>query len=1095
MTPKMSPGAVRHAFAMALALASVLPAGAQQATTTGGIRGTVTGPDGAPVEGATVVAINAETGVRRGGLADASGRYQISFLDPGTYTFRAQRIGYRAEDKPNFRIAIGQVERVDFQLKPATVQLTTQEIIADATPIIESTKTGTSTRIDQQQIAELPTNGRNFKDLVVLAPGVSDQGNTGSGGGQSIGGGRTGASNILMDGVNNNESFFGGDARGGDRAPFSYSIEAVKEIQVITAGYDVERGSYTGGTVNAVTKSGTNKFTGAVFGYLRQDKVGSLKLTGNDFLGRPPVDFKSQQYGLAIGGPIIKDKAHFFLALDGQRRDQPLFVLGGGDASDAAIRAAGIHPDTVDQIVRSAAALYNYDLSGERGTTITRTDEQAILGKIDWQLSENHKLSVRDNFTHTDVAGDRISTSPTSTDFTSNGGNNKDNGNSLVGSLFSTFKGGFSNEFRAQYATEDKPRPSNPSGQYGIPLPQTIINNIPSLLSNGSTVSTQVRFGSDPVLHANLLNQKTTEIIDNLRWTRNNHTFKAGGSFLNVKVFNRFQNNSLGTFTFNSLLDFQNGNPGAYTRQVALPGRTIPVQDFPANEASGYAQDEWQISPKLFVTYGLRYDYAWYPVTATDNTTLKRTFPYLDTRKQPVDRNNVSPRFGFTFDPLADGTQVIRGGTGFFYGRSPYVLYGNALGATGGGSLFLNCNTAGSVPFPDYEAFGADPSSIPTACTGPAAAQASPAIIVFAEDYQQPRAWKSNLAYDRALFGTWRVTFEEAFTKIDHNYIVQDDNLIETPAFTIEGGIPVFVDASTVSTTNGSVSRANSRRDVNFDQVYVHRSLGQTFSSQSIFQLNGTTRFGRMYASYTYDKTRDNASISCCITGSMFGFARTAGSPNNYNDQWGPAAFTRRHNIVVSPNFHLPYAFQGSMIFKAHSGVPWTPRYGFDINGDGETNDRLYVPKQSELESYEFFGATGDEKARNRSLFERTIEKTKCLREARGTIIGRNGCENRWNYILDARVSRKFSTLRGQNVELQADFFNVLNGINDRWGRRMLVDDDRSSGNDRILIPRGFNTTTRRYIYDVNPTAAVSTPSINFASQQFQMQLGLRYNF
>src|SRR5215218_6647802 len=274
MTPNVVRGAVRAAVSAAALLATLaVPAGlrAQQATTTASVRGVVTGPDGQPVAAATVVAINEASGTRRGTQTDDRGRYQLPFLDPGSYTIRAQRIGFRPVERTRTPLRLGQVEVLDFSLQAAPTTLAAQVIVSEPDPTIETTKTGTSTRITEDLIQNLPTNGRNFKDLVVLAPGTSDQGNLGSGGGQSIGGGRTGASNILMDGVNNNESFFGGDARGGDRAPFSYSIEAIKELQVITAAYDVERGNYTGGTVNAVTKSGTNQFKGALFGYFRDD--------------------------------------------------------------------------------------------------------------------------------------------------------------------------------------------------------------------------------------------------------------------------------------------------------------------------------------------------------------------------------------------------------------------------------------------------------------------------------------------------------------------------------------------------------------------------------------------------------------------------------------------------------------------------------------------------------------------------------------------------------------------------------------------------------------------------------------------------------
>lgn len=1092
MTPFTFAGVARRAVAVALALvAGVSVAGAQQATTTGTIRGAITARDGSPLTAAMVVATNEASGVRRGTTVDDRGRYQIPFLDPGTYTVRAQMIGYRPVERPGIRIAIGQVLNVDFQLETSPVTLQAERITADMIPLIEPMKSGTSTRISEELITELPTNGRNFKDLVVLAPGVTDQPNSGSGGGQSIGGGRTGASNLLMDGANNNESFFGGDARGGDRAPFSYSIEAVKELQVITAGYDVERGQFTGGTVNAVTKQGTNQFRGAVFGYFRGAQVAGLETTGPDFLGRAPTDFQARQYGFSLGGPIIRDRMHFFVALDRQTRNDPRPVFTR-NLDPGAIRAAGVHPDTVRSIITVARDLYGYDGSREIGQFAQNTDEGAFFLRFDWQVNERHKLTLRDNYTNTNVSRDRVSVAPTSTDFLSNGGDNRDKSNSFVASLASTFGTAWSNELRAQYATEDKPRPSYPSGGYGIPLPQVIIRNIRSQVGN-DLVTSEIRFGADPVLHGNLLKQRTIEIIDNVRWTRNAHSFKVGANFVNVDVFNRFWNNALGTFTFNSPLDFQNRNPLSFTRFVpATPGASLPVADYQVNEIALYAQDEWQLSPSLFLTYGLRYDLTWYPTTVAPNQLLRDRFG-LDVRDQPVDNNNVSPRIGFTFDPNADGTQLIRGGSGLFFGRSPYVLWSNALLNTGGGTSTVNCSAAGTIPVPDFRAYAADPGSIPGACLGAGAAPNAPTVNVFEADYQQSYAWKTNVAYDRLIAPNWRATIEGVYATIRDNFLVQDDNLNTIPRFFIEGGIPVFVDPATVNAATGALSRANSRRDAAFDNVLVHRSLGSTLSWQGILQLEGRTRWMGLRAQYTYDRTRDNGSISCCITFSMFEQARVNGNPNDFNNQWGRTTFSREHSIMLSPTFRLPYGVDGGIVFRAFSGLPWTPRFGSDVNGDGVANDRLYVPTRAEVQTMQFFGATPDARSLNRTRFESQIERLDCLRESRGRVVARGACDNPWQYLVDARISKKFGTVRGQSVELVADFFNVLNGLNRKWGRRMTIDTDRAAGNDRFLVPRGFSNG--RFVYDVNATAGQATPQNNFSLEQFQMQLGLRYNF
>ena len=583
--------------AVSLLAVAAVPAHAQQATTTGTVRGIVTGDNGQPLQAATVVATDAESGVRRGVQTDAQGRYQIPFLNPGRYVVRAQFIGYRPVERPAIRIGLGQVERIDFTLPSSAAQLTAVTVVAEQAPLVETQKTGASARIDERQIASLPTNGRNFKDLVVLTPGVSDVSGGGAGGGQSIGGGRTAASNLLMDGVNNNEQFFGGDSRGGDRAPFSYSIEAVKEIQVITAGYDVERGNFTGGTVNAVTKSGTNQFRGSLFDYARQPKLAGVKITARDFNRSLPVDYRSQQYGLSLGGPIVKDRAHFFVTADQQQRREPRPVFDPGvgtfTVGSPAFRFA---QDTLARIVRVAKDSLGYDLSSEVGAFRQQVNETALFGRVDWQLSDKHTLTVRDNYVTFEQQNDRVTTAPSGAgDFLSNGGPYKTSTNSIVGSLTSLLGTGLSNEFRTQFAYEDKPRPSNASGQFGVALPQVTISGIGSAGRSGTTT---VNFGSDPVLHANVLNTKTFELIDNVRLTRGSHTLKAGVNVNRVHVFNDFFFNSLGSFSYNSLAAFVANRPTSFTR--ALPfienGKSLgnPVAEFTAWDGAVYLQDEWQ---------------------------------------------------------------------------------------------------------------------------------------------------------------------------------------------------------------------------------------------------------------------------------------------------------------------------------------------------------------------------------------------------------------------------------------------------------------------------------------------------------------------
>lgn len=1099
MIPTLRSWVARGARLAVLCFSFAGTAAAQQATTTGAVRGVVTGPDGGPLASVTVIATNAETGVRRGGQSDPAGRYQIPFLDPGRYTIRAQMIGFRPTETPNVRIGLGQVEKIDFKLETAATQLSAVTVSAATTPLIETQKTGASARIDEQQIQQLPTNGRNFKDLVVLTPGVSDVSGGGAGGGQSIGGGRTAASNLLMDGVNNNEQYFGGDARGGDRAPFSYSIEAVKEIQVITAGYDVERGNFTGGTVNAVTKSGTNEIRGAIFDYGRQAKIGGLKTTARDFNRNLPVDYKSQQYGFALGGPIVKDRAHFFFTFDQQRRTEPRPVFdasaGTFTTGSPAFRFA---KDTLARILQVAKDSLGYDLASEVGAFKQKVNETALFGRVDWQLGQKHTLTVRDNYMQFQQDNDRVTTAPSSFgDFVSNGGPYKTSSNSVVGSLTSAFTSALTNELRAQVAYEDKPRPSNPSGQFGVAMPQVTISGIGSA---GRVGTTGVVFGADPVLHANVLNTKTMELIDNVRWALGSHTVKVGANLNRVHVYNDFFLNSLGSFTYNSLTAFEQNRPTSFTR--ALPfidesGHSLgnPIAEFTSWDGALYVQDEWQATTKLFLQYGVRYDAAYYPDKAPLNAAVTAAFPSLRTDKTPTDKNNVAPRVGFTYDISGNGSQVVRGGTGLFYGRTPFVFMGNVLSNTGRSQLSLSCTAAGSVPRPDFKAYAQSTSAIPTTCVGGGAASAgTPTINVFSSDFQQSYAWKSNIGYDREIARGWRAGVEAVYSATRDNYLVTDANFNAAagPKFFADGKIPVYVDASTITTSNGSLNRRNSRVNTAFDNAFVQNSLGKGNSWQAIASLTGRVSRASMTASYTYDHTYDNGSVSCCIAGSdVFAATRVVGNPNDVNAQWGRADFSRPHTIVISPSVDLPYGFLVSGIYRGFSGRPFTPRYQFDVNGDGQANDRVYVPTTAEIAAMNLPADAALGGRTPAAVLDSLIAANDCLSSSRGDFAARNACHNPWQNILDARVSKKFNTLRGQNIELVADFFNVLNGLKKSWGRRVEV----ASTDQILLVPSAFDATTKKYSYRVNPTFATATPTQFTLTQQFQMQLGARYSF
>jgi outer membrane receptor protein involved in Fe transport len=1082
----------RTAAACFLIAAAAVPLFAQ-GTTTATIRGRLTGTDGSPVAG-TVTVTNTQTGVARRSAAGEDGRYALFGLQVGgPYAVRAQAIGYRAQERTGYRLGISDVVAVDFTLESTPVQVSEILVTTDATPVVDAQQPGLVSRVSEDQIATLPTNGRNFADFIALAPQVTTlagQMGTGSGGTLSLGGGRTGANSILIDGVGNTGTFFGGEARGSDRIAFAYSIEAVREFQVETNVFDVSRGNFTGGVVNAVTRGGTNQFRGTVFGYRRADSW-----TKSDFLGRPPTEFTSNQYGLTLSGPIIRDKLHFYFVFDRQDRTQPTFAV---DASSKAIaEASTVHPDSLVRLMSILQNVYGYDTTGEQGRIITTTDQSSIFARLDWTISNSHQLQLRYNYTNLLAENDRIAT----LDLRGAGGPFKDVGKSFVASLFSQFGRSVANEFRMQRALEPRPRPSNSAW----PRIDVTINSVFRDTINGrdTTILTSrtITAGADDVLHYNVLEENTWQLQDNLTYYRGSHTFKVGTDNNFYHVYNFFGRFGLGQYTYRSLSDLENNAPDVFTRLVPTDTNTaIPFADrlpkalYDVREYSLYAQDQWQATPRLNLMFGLRYDVVRYPNRPAPNLLLQRSFPDLDVSRVPEDNNNVAPRFGFTYNMSGNSRTIVRGGAGLFYGRPAYVLFSNVFLNSGVGQATLTClSSAGNVPLLD-SSMANNHELIPERCVGGgAAAAAASTINVFAHDFKNARSFKMNFGVDHEVDPNLRIGFDFAYSFTENNYYSIDRNLNTTPQFFIEGGRPVFAPPISIGST-GSVNRAFIRADAAFGPVLTIMSDGQ--ARNLAFVVNASQRFSRrtsFQASYTYSNTVDDASISCCTNTGIFA-PYTDGNPANLRNARSVADYDRPHTIILSGIVQLPWDIHLSGIYRGYTGLPFTPVFGGagDANGDGTTfNDRAFVGTNllynvdlnSDID-------TLTQRLTQQHTLEGIINKWSCLRAAMGTIIRRNTCRQPWINQFDMKLSKRFNTMRGQSVEFVADFFNVLNFFNSEWGRFETV----ALSDQNLLLIRGFNTTQNRFVVEPNPTFGRVTP-ISFRLDQFSAQFGLRYNF
>ena len=687
-----------RSFIAALAaclLGPALPARAQSQSAGGTIQGTVRDESGAALPGVSVSIRNEATGIVRETRTDATGVYKAPLLPVGSYEVAATLQGFATTRRPGQRLTVGAVLDADLSLKVASQ---TEEVTVTAeAPLIESTRAAQASTVNERAVANLPVNGRNFIDFTLTTPGVVKDTRTGD---ISFAGQRGTLNSLVIDGADNNNTFFGQTLgrTGSGRAPYQFSQDAVQEFEVNRNAYSAEYGRAGGAVINVVTKSGTNAFHGSAFEFFRDDS-----LDANSYANkiRTPVTGKQElrihQFGASLGGPIVKDKAFFFLSYDAQRRSIPnpiTLTLPSNLPTDPETQA-GL------SLVQSKAGDYS----------LTR-DQDVFLAKVDWQLDSKHRLTFRynhQNFT----GGNNESSGATSAE--------EHTGDSLVRtrtanvSLSSVFSPSLFNELRVQYGKDEEPGEAN--------------TNDPEVNSRqgGQTVLVFGRNFFSP--------RETTitrwQVADVLTTIRGRHTIKAGFDFNFDDILNYFPGNFGGRYFFNSLASLGRGIPNgtgeSYQQGFAGVGTTGPTTEPNLKEYAVFAQDEWRAATNLTLTLGLRYDYQDIAQPQTRNPDPQLAAAGIDTSVIPVDGNNLAPRVGFAWTPRKE--LVVRGGYGIFYGRTPSIMIGTAHS---GNAVNVTNVTFTGATVPTY------PNVFATIPTG--AALPRPSIQFFDPDFQNPCA-------------------------------------------------------------------------------------------------------------------------------------------------------------------------------------------------------------------------------------------------------------------------------------------------------------------------------------------------------------------
>jgi hypothetical protein len=687
-------GAVPRASLGAAALGTLLwaafplPVQAQATATTGEIEGRVSDESGAGVPAAQVTARNVKTGFERATASDSRGVYHLSLLPLGPYQLVAHVPGFATLKRGTLELSAGETLTIHLTLTVASVAESV-EVLAEA-PAVDTNRSFSATTIDERSIQSLPSNGRRFQDFILLTPGTVAVGPgavVSSLGLVSISGQRGLNTAYAIDGAEYGEPQYGG-IRGSDRSAVMYTLsqEALREIQVTNAGYSVEFGRSGGGVVNAITKSGTNELLGSAFWFFR-----SAALTAADPFGRPPADFRQDQFGATLGGPIKRDKAHFFLAYDQQLRRNPFVVKFASDPT-------GIP-----------------GFEGQEGTYMQTNDIVTALARFDVRLSDRHQLSVRYSFSH-NRAKNGSSGSPTDATVAASS-LELDTTNTVVAELNSVLSASRLNTLRFQWSRE---------GRASEPNTMDPMVAVTGLGTTGRYFFWPARPSDDRF-----------QLTDTITLVRGHHSLRFGTDInLMREGTSYFLPFAGGAYFFNSVPDYlaavTTGAPTAFFIQGFGP----PTGRFWQKELAGFAQDTWKAKPNLTVNYGLRYEADLQPQPDAPNPAL----PGNDFI--PSDKGQVGPRLGVAWDPWKDGRGVLRGNLGFFYSRTEGSAFYTAFVENGFARVMLLFPPGfpGAPRFPDIL------PARPPAGSGP-----PPGVYVVDHGFRNPRTLQASLGIEREV--------------------------------------------------------------------------------------------------------------------------------------------------------------------------------------------------------------------------------------------------------------------------------------------------------------------------------------------------------
>ncbi|MEC5145948.1 TonB-dependent receptor [Chitinophaga sp. 212800010-3] len=1068
--------------------------------TTGSLRGRITDAGGQPLPGVTVQAVHTPSGTRYGTATTPDGRYNLSGLRVGgPYRLEASFIGMETQREDNIQVMLGQVQQVNIALKTGARKLNELQVTA--------TKTGPRTNgagrnINREELRNMPTISRSIQDVTRLVPQGSKD--------NTFMGSNFRYNNVTIDGAVNNDAIgFSpslGGATGTSGMPGSstrtnpVSMDAIQDMQVYLAPYDVKIGNFTGGSINAVTRSGTNQLEGSVYVYGR-----NATLTGADRAGdgrKMPAAFYDYQAGLRLGFPIIKNKLFFFTNTEVTGRQDPVQQEAGSKTS------SGVLSETdAQQIQEALRARYGID-PGTYGQYNATGRSLKFFNRVDWNINDNNHLAVRNNTIFSDAV--QLERDQQNFRFAGIAFKQTNNQQSTVAELNTRINSRLSNNVIAGFSTIHDYR--DPTSNPAFPQVQIV----------GRTPGSTIFLGTDREASIFNMKQRTLELTDNFRWDLGKHHLLFGTHNELYKITYGFVNAWNGRVDYPSVNDFLNNNPsrvrGSYNYFNNDRGYILqhPGAVFNINFYSLYAQDEIQINDRFRITPGIRFDMAHIPnkpdlsekvSSAVSDKYKGTTFDYRPLNQLDngyLGKVQVSPRLGFSYDLLEDKSLVLRGGAGLFTGRIPFAWIGYAYYNTGdtygaydqrtdnGSGVFIPGTDPlrpGNNGIADFARQNGQPVSNPNA--------GKTQVDLIDNNFMMPQVFRGSVGVDYTSRSGFRYSIEGIYTQVIKDVMFQQVNLKDNPAYNTydtaadrrlqpvfpSGGInPAFANAYLLSNTT---------------MGYRYSLTGQV-SRKFPGGLNASV-------AYTYGMSKD---VSNGVRNSMESNWQLNQALNPNAPKLAFSNFDIRHRIVATVSYsvtwqqHLRSTF--SLFGSFQSGSPYT--YGF-VNYTAQNTPQqvslAYIPYAAEAVNffapYTEAGRKTVTAAEQANAFNAFIDKDSYLSHRRGSFTERNGGRTPWNNNVDFRFMQDFMIARkgGKHAHMITftwDILNLTNLLNSQWGWVYFSPNTYNSTASVGLVPFIPGRASQGYpLYNFQDPG--KPYSVDFLQSRWQMQMGLRYSF